>query len=51
MFRNFKIYNAFLVLSDGLVSQLIAVQAMNSDEEKEAVHMELCGWTLFMVAT
>jgi len=41
MLRNFKIYNAFLVLSDGLVSQLMAGQAMNSDEEKEAEHTEL----------
>lgn len=34
--RDFKIYKAFLVLSDGLVSQLTAGQAMNLDEEKEA---------------
>jgi len=41
MLRNLKIYNAFLVLSDGLVSQLTAGQAMNSDEEKEVEHTEL----------
>ena len=51
MLRNFKIYNAFLVLSDGLASQLMAGQAMNSDEEKEVEHRELWGWTFFMVAT
>ena len=41
MLRDFKIYKAFLVLSDGLVSQLTVDQVMNSDEEKEAEHTEL----------
>jgi hypothetical protein len=41
MLMDFSIYNAFLVLSDGLVGQLTAGWAMNSDEEKEVEHTEL----------
>jgi hypothetical protein len=32
-------------------SQPIAGQAMNTDEGKEVIHTELCGWTLYMVTT